>query len=56
MKTEARNNTGIKLLLEQYRKQFRIPENIEYYSPEDYRNAEKKFLKYVLTEGGQQAE
>jgi hypothetical protein len=42
---------GVKLLVEKYRKVFRIPENTQFYSDCDYRKAEKKFLKYCLTVG-----
>jgi len=41
-------NTGIKLLVEKYRKQFRIAENMNHYSEENYKIAERKFLKFAL--------
>ncbi len=41
-------NNGLELLIERYREKFRIPENLNYYSDEDYKKAEKKFLKYIL--------
>jgi hypothetical protein len=44
-------NTGIKLLLEKYRKRFRIAENINHYSEENYKIAERKFLKFALSMG-----
>jgi hypothetical protein len=44
-------NTGIKLLVEKYRKKFRIAENINHYSEENYKIAERKFLKFVLGMG-----
>jgi hypothetical protein len=44
-------NTGIKLLLEKYRKKFRIAENINHYSEENYKIAERKFLKFALSTG-----
>jgi hypothetical protein len=44
-------NKGIKALLARYRKQFRVKENLNYYSKEDYQKAEKKYLKYRLTNG-----
>jgi len=47
-KTNLEYNAGIQLLLKKYRKIFRIPENIDFYSEEDYKLAEKKFLKYAL--------
>jgi len=45
-------NTGIKLLVEKYRKKFRIAENINHYSEENYKIAERKFLKFALGMGG----
>jgi hypothetical protein len=44
-------NTGIKLLVEKYRKQFRIAENMNHYSEENYKIAERKFLKFALGMG-----
>jgi hypothetical protein len=43
--------TGAKLLVKKYRETFRIPENIDYYSKEDFQRAEKKYLKFCLTTG-----
>ncbi len=43
--------SGIELLVEKYRKIFRIPENINHYSEEDFRAAERKFLKLALAGG-----
>ena len=48
MKNDAREDTGIQLLLQNYRDIFRIPENQKYYSESDYKVAERKFLKYAL--------
>ena len=50
MKKELIENSGIHLLLTKYRKVFRIPENLNYYSKTDYKIAERKFLKYALME------
>ena len=44
--------TGIKLLVEKYRKKFRIAENMNHYSEENYKIAERKFLKFALGMGG----
>ena len=41
-------NSGIKLLVEKYRKAFRVAENLNYYSKENYKIAERKFLKFAL--------
>ncbi|MFZ1954103.1 MAG: hypothetical protein WAU34_01340 [Desulfobacterales bacterium] len=43
--------SGQKQLIKQYRKKFRIRENLDHYSEEDLRAAEKKFLKMCLTKG-----
>ncbi len=43
--------TGTELLLKKFRNNFRIPENINYYSKEDYQQAEKKYLRFCLTTG-----
>jgi hypothetical protein len=42
---------GLEKLVERYRIIFRIPENVNYYSEEDYRVAERKFLKLLLERG-----
>jgi hypothetical protein len=43
--------TGIKLLIQNLKKEFHIPENLEHYSEADFREAEKKFLKFCLQNG-----
>ena len=49
---EYNKNCGLKLLVEKYRKEFQIPENLNFYSEKNYRNAERKYLKYALGMGG----
>jgi hypothetical protein len=44
--------TGLRLLINACRQNFRVPENLDYYSPEDLRDAEKKYVKYCLNDGG----
>jgi hypothetical protein len=39
---------GIELLLEKCRDEFRRPENTDYYTEEDYKEAERKFVKFCL--------
>jgi hypothetical protein len=39
---------GIELLLERCRNEFRRPENTDYYSEDDYKEAERKFVKFCL--------
>jgi len=48
MKKDVKESTGIQLLVKKYKKIFRIPENLRYYSKKDYKTAEKKFLFYAL--------
>jgi hypothetical protein len=48
MSKDSEVNNGLELLIKKYRKKFRISENLNHYSEEDFKNAEKKFLKYVL--------
>jgi hypothetical protein len=43
-----RKKFGIHLLLKKYRTLFRIPENQNHHSGEDYRKAERMFLKHAL--------
>jgi hypothetical protein len=50
MGKEITGNKGIKLLVKKYREKFRTSENLNYYSKEDYKTAERKFLKSVLCE------
>ena len=40
--------SGLKSLINRYRKIFRIPENLNHYSDKDYKEAERKFLKFSL--------
>lgn len=51
MKEEFIKDAGIQLLLDKYKKKFRISENVHYYSEKDYPVAEKKFIKYALSKG-----
>jgi len=45
---KRKKKSGIILLLKKYRTLFRIPENQNHYSGEDYRKAERMFLKHAL--------
>lgn len=42
---------GLESILLQYKKNFRISENLDYYSQEDLKKAEKKFVKLCITHG-----
>lgn len=50
MKKRLNIHAGTQLLIKRYREIFRIPENLNHYSKADYKVAERKFLKYALTE------
>lgn len=45
MQKIQKKDIGIVKLYRSYRKAFRIPENLNHYSEEDFRNAEKTFIK-----------
>ena len=49
----VKGTNGIRRLVALYRKQFRIPENLDHYSAEDLLVAERKFIKYALQDGHQ---
>jgi hypothetical protein len=51
MEKTSKQPTGIELMIEKYREIFRIPENLRHYSEEDFRAAERKFLKWALGGG-----
>lgn len=40
---------GIRLLIQRYRSEFRRPENTNFYSENDLKAAEKKYVKFCLT-------
>lgn len=42
---------GLKLLVEKYRQEFRVAENLNHYSEDNYKIAERKFLKFALSIG-----
>lgn len=50
MKDNNKKNHGLIILTKQCRDKFRIPENLNHYSEVDYKKAERKFIKYILTE------
>ena len=52
MKPKTDTNTGTRALIRKYRQAFRISENTEYYSAEDYKNAERLFIKFAVQSGG----
>ena len=46
-----RIDSGIKKLVNSYKRAFRIPENLNFYSEEDYKKAERKFVKIAIRVG-----
>ena len=48
MNQDLQHSEGLKKLVEKFRKKFKQPENTEFYSKEDYKEAERKFIKYCL--------
>lgn len=51
MKKSMHAKPGVVRIVKEYRKIFRIPENLNFYSAKDYQKAERKFLKYALYNG-----
>jgi hypothetical protein len=43
--------SGAKRLVNKFKNKFRIPENLNHYSKEDYQRAEKQYLRFCLTTG-----
>ncbi len=52
MTTNMHATAGIQRIVNRYKALFRIPENLNFYAPEDLLNAERKFLKFALMNGG----
>jgi hypothetical protein len=48
MSNGDRATQGIELLLEKCRNEFRRPENTDHYTADDYKEAERKFVKLCL--------
>ena len=46
-----KSDEGIRKLLSEGRKKFRVAENLQYYSEEDFKAAEKLFLKECILNG-----
>jgi hypothetical protein len=44
-------NAGLRKIIRQGKQMFSIPENTDHYSAENYRLAEKKFIKWCVLEG-----
>jgi len=47
----SRDTEGIRRLIRQGRRQFRVAENLDFYTPEDFRAAERKFIMFCVIAG-----
>lgn len=45
---KSTTTSGVQLLLEKCRNEFRLPENTDYYTAYDYKEAERKYVKFRL--------
>ena len=45
---DLKSENGLQNLVEYYKNTFDRVENIYYYSPDDYQNAKRKFVKYLM--------
>ncbi|RJQ71924.1 MAG: hypothetical protein C4519_19035 [Desulfobacteraceae bacterium] len=52
MPYEIHGTNGIERLIQKYKEDFRIPENLEHYSVEDYARAERGYIQFCLRYGG----
>ena len=50
MDNNENTDQGVRLLIRKYREEFRLPENKNFYSNQDYREAERKYIKFCLSE------
>ena len=44
-------NQGIDRIVDRYRQQFRVPENLDHYSDNDFHDAERQYLRFCLDTG-----
>jgi len=45
---DLKNENGLQSLVAYYQKLFDIKENLDHYNPDDYQNAKRSFVKYLL--------
>jgi hypothetical protein len=48
---ETKAPPGLRRLIRRYVREFRIPENLYYYSDTDFQKAERRFVKHCLSNG-----
>jgi hypothetical protein len=51
MDDRSQGNQGLQKLIEKFRHEFERPENTNFYSETDYRDAERKYIKHRLRVG-----
>lgn len=49
MANKSKADKGIRLLIQKFRNEFKRAENVDFYSENDFKEAEKKFVKFCLT-------
>jgi hypothetical protein len=49
MKHTVSPDIGLRRLIRQCRNEFRSPENLNHYTEEDFREAERKYIRFCLT-------
>ena len=49
MDNSSKTDQGIRLLVKKYRNEFRRSENEDFYEENDFKETEKKFVKFCLT-------
>lgn len=47
----SNTGSGIERLVRKYKEEFRIPENLEHYTSEDYSRVEKRYVTFCLKNG-----
>ena len=50
MDNSSKTDQGIRLLVKKYRNEFRRSENEDFYEENDFKETEKKFVKFCLTD------
>jgi hypothetical protein len=51
MEPAGKPGDGLELLVEKWRSEFQRPENTNFYTQNDYKEAERKFIKHCLSNG-----
>ena len=51
MSQKRQSYSGIERLIAKYKREFRISENLNHYSSEDYTTAEREYVRFCLKHG-----